>query len=371
MSRVFYVLSFACTHLLAQSNKDIYSKLLENNRSLYDIKDSTLYFDCYLYNRFKFDTLNFKKCYLLKSNNPKTQEYEISTIYWINKIENSKYVSYSKKWNNIDSPTYLKKYNLDKGRPNSIFYPFDVLPKVRNGGFDKKIYCNTSIQLYNDTFVLTQDYKKLKRKRKLYFKGDYKIFKIEKFNYNTEESDEYFCVNISYFPSNRFDSINYAHKLGFYTPIIKDSIKTIIKLIDTLSKSSKQIHILGDDSVLSVSKNKYILLDYWYLSCSPCLKMMPFMSRLHTLIDTNKIIIIGVNESDKEMNITKYLESKGYHFIQIDANKNIMPFDIIEFPTLILVDSDFNEIYRFKGYNSKFSDDLILKYLKSLGLLSN
>jgi thiol-disulfide isomerase/thioredoxin len=154
--------------------------------------------------------------------------------------------------------------------------------------------------------------------------------------------------------------------LGFYTPIIKKPSDPVVK--DTVSKHSNILYVLGD-SVIPVDRGKFYLFDYWYLSCVPCLEMMPFMNKLHHKADTGKLIIIGVNTYDSEANISQYLNKRGYSFIQLDILKNRPFHRINEHPTLILLDGNFNEIKRFKGYGKDITEKQILAFLKSRGLL--
>ena len=80
-----------------------------------------------------------------------------------------------------------------------------------------------------NTFTLTQKYKKLNRTRKLYFKDDYKIFKIEELNHNENDPDAYLRIDFHYFQNNCFDSLNKVLQLGLYTPIPEKKLITPVK----------------------------------------------------------------------------------------------------------------------------------------------
>ncbi len=64
----------------------------------------------------------------------------------------------------------------------------------------------------------------------------------------------------------------------------------------------------GDTSYISELSSKYILLDFWYTSCLPCLKAIPIIDSLGMSYATADLEIIGVNCFDK--NIKENLEVK-------------------------------------------------------------
>ncbi|MDP2175661.1 MAG: hypothetical protein Q8K70_07080 [Bacteroidota bacterium] len=357
-------------NLYAQTDKEIYKNLIANNLSFYDIKDSTVFIDFFSFNRFKNDTYTFKEVFLLKSNNINNHQIVFSTIYWLHYLDGNKYSYENKKRIFEEEKKIFKEVNFDKKIPRSSFYSLGSIPRKNKGDFSKKTYGKHTVLRVNDTFILTQKYKKLNRTRKLYFKDDYKIFKLEEFNHNENDPDAYLRIEYHYLKNNCFDSLNKTLQLGLYTPIPEK--KNINPVKDTISKTSKVIHTFGfndADTLLVIDTNKYYLFDYWYLSCRPCLEMMPFMKKLHEKIDSNKLIIIGANKSDKKENILNYLYKRDYHFLQLDKIKNA-PFHFIEeFPTLILMDGNFNEIKRFIGYAKVYTDYEITKFLKSLDLI--
>lgn len=351
-----------------QNERLIYKNLIKNNYSIYDIKDSTVFINYLYLNRFKDDTLKDKFCYFLKSNTIKCHRYTISTIYFIHEIEQQKHVHSSLKWSNKDSPITLEKYNLDKKRPTSIFFPFDNIPKRKNGKFNRSKYGDYKILLKNDTMILTQFYNKGVGYRNLYFKNDYKIFRIEEINNDSSAPDAYFSMNIFYYKKNCFDSINKSQEMGHYTPLNSYNKSTNNLKLISISDSIKHLKLIPDTTI-TIEKHKYYLLDYWYISCAPCLKLIPALHNISNLIDTNKIYILGINESDKTQQIEKFIKSKNISIPQINSSNSTLPFKITSFPTLILVDHNFKEIKRFVGFEEETTEEEMLKFLLQMKLL--
>jgi hypothetical protein len=356
--------------MVAQTDKVIYKNLISNNLSFYDIKDSTVFIDYSLFNRFKNETYKSKDVFLFKSLDKNNHQITFSSIYWLYYLDKNTYSYQNTKRHFIEEKKLFEEVNFDKNINNSTFHPLVEILSKNKGDFSSRTYGKYTITKSNDTFVLNQNYKKLNRTRNIYFRQDYKIFKLEEFNHNENDPDAYLRIEYHYFKNNCFDSLNKALQLGLYTPMPEKKLITPVK--DTISKISKVIHTFGyndADTLLVIDTNKYYLFDYWYLSCRPCLDMMPFMNKLHEKIDKNKLIIIGANPSDKKENILNYLNKRNYHFLQLDKTKNA-PFHFIDlYPTLILMDGNFNEIKRFIGYAKVYTDYEITKFLKALDLL--
>lgn len=350
---------------MAQTKKDVYKNLINSNISLYDIKDSTIFIVFRLYDSFRGDTVTIKQCILTNSIKPNNHDIFIATHFHFYHLNQNILTHQSLKTNNFDDPDTLQGINFNKANPHNLFYLMQKILKKEKGDFDKKKFGKYTVTKTNDTFILHQEYKKGKRSRKIYFKKDYKIFRVEVFNYNEEEPDAYLRIDFNYYAHNCFDSLNKIHLLGHYTPYVKTEPLPVIN--DTITKTSKFIYTFGTaDSILVIDTNKYYIFDYWYLSCSPCLQMMPFMNFLHEKTDTGKLVIIGVNPYNTKESILKYLEKRNYHFLQLDKEKNVPMHSIQSFPTLIILDGHLNVVQTFIGYQKNYTEYYVIRYLKSI-----
>ena len=63
-------------------------------------------------------------------------------------------------------------------------------------------------------------------------------------------------------------------------------------------------------SLDSLVKNKYVIFDFFYLSCLPCHKMTGFILEWLPEIDASRVILVGVNPADSEFNMKMEIEKK-------------------------------------------------------------
>jgi thiol-disulfide isomerase/thioredoxin len=268
---------------------------------------------------------------------------------------------------------FSSKYflNIENNIYPSHFYTlFANIPTFYNLGFSKKKFTRPKInKLSGDSLLVIQRYKKNQKIRILSIDENLKIFKIQIVNPDTTSPDEYWQYNIYYLNNINLDSFKKSNTIGKFSKVAShknDSLKnTQIKKI----KINTEIPIIGHENlVLDTNNNKLLLLDYWYFGCAPCMKMMPFIHQLEKNIDTSKLNIIGINAFDKPTDITYYLEKKGYNSKQMNCNVSAPLHQIVEHPTLILVDYKLNIINRWVGYSPSTCSD-IESTLKILGLI--
>ena len=97
-----------------------------------------------------------------------------------------------------------------------------------------------------------------------------------------------------------------------------------------------------------------VLIDYWALWCSPCLKEMPHLNNLQDEFGDDGFRILAVN-LDSERSVSKvksYIRSKGYVLeVALDpAQETYRRLNGQAMPYSLLVDRSGKIIYRHSGY---------------------
>lgn len=95
---------------------------------------------------------------------------------------------------------------------------------------------------------------------------------------------------------------------------------------------------------LNEINSDYILLDFWFSRCAPCIKSFPELQDLYLKTERKKFEIVGISidqDSEKELwknTISKYKLS----WLNINDSKSIVAkkFAIVNYPTKILIDKD-------------------------------
>lgn len=137
---------------------------------------------------------------------------------------------------------------------------------------------------------------------------------------------------------------------------------SIMKAIDYSSLHGK---IMGTQTLLDV-KNidaDVILLDFWYSSCYPCMKTIPEINKLYDHFKGQKVAVYGVNIIDDEVSnksrIEKYVRNNPMHYQTIMADNKVYASWVPKgYPTLLILDRNFNLIYENTGYSETMEAEL-------------
>ena len=380
MKRFLLILLFSLHFSVqAQTADSIYSAVRIKYESLCNLKDSVVVVKFLTKSRYTDKAIRINRTYVyqLKNMDRYNPEFNVSVPYYIYHIKNN-IIKY--KWIRNDTFKYLTQefYYFDlksKKKENGLHKSYaswglTLFPTDDHGDFSKAQFDKPILLKYSsDTIIIKQKWKKNKQRyRNIYINKDFEIYKIENFNLNEEESDEYVGVEFTYSKKESFLELSKKYQFGNFTDTPAGWLipkKEIEK--DSINKTTKILSLLNKQKL--ILNNKYILFDYWYLNCGPCQQMMPLLSQIEARIDTSKIQIVGVNQTDKEQNILTYLNKRNYHLPQLDCNFHAPLHTIYSFPTLVLLDSNFNEVKRWVGYSPAVKLE-IEHYLKKLGVLN-
>lgn len=158
----------------------------------------------------------------------------------------------------------------------------------------------------------------------------------------------------------RFEDFGYRNQyydiFNNLSPAIKSSITAkefykklkLAKLLAVDSKfpKIKLKNLLGKNILFNVNelKAKYTLVDFWFVSCSPCLKQFPFFKKIYDRYNKRDFNIVGIS-IDKKVDLDKisylFLEKKLNWSSLLDENGVIATrLGINSFPTNFLLDQN-------------------------------
>tara|TARA_B100000900_G_C20454452_1_gene664556 strand:+ start:241 stop:771 length:531 start_codon:yes stop_codon:yes gene_type:complete len=104
-----------------------------------------------------------------------------------------------------------------------------------------------------------------------------------------------------------------------------------------------------------ISKNYYVLFNFWNMACEPCKKEMKFLNQFHKKYSNNKFKVISINmDTPRSMSkVKKYVKSSKYEFevLQDPRQDSFKKFGGSIMPFVVIVDIDGNIISKHVGYN--------------------
>lgn len=89
-------------------------------------------------------------------------------------------------------------------------------------------------------------------------------------------------------------------------------------------------------------KTKAVVLNFWYVSCSWCIKEFPYIETAYSSFENSNpglLKFVALSKTDAESAITKFKADNGYSFIMARDNAGITnAFGITGYPTTIVID---------------------------------
>ncbi|MBP7511075.1 MAG: TlpA family protein disulfide reductase [Bacteroidia bacterium] len=270
----------------------------------------------------------------------------------------------------FDSSKFSRPFDISKWEiPNDLFF-LKYIPVTQNELFFSNNYTSGRLKNYSsskDTFVLDQKQKKTKIHRKLFLDKDYHIFRIEYIDFNTENLQERWSIDFTIIQNNRIDEVGDSLKYGPFRSNTFNRSQIIIDSTTLDSKNPFRITLItGEVIEIDTLKEKYFVVDFWYLACKPCHYMNPELEKLYQKMDISKVLFFGYNKSDTKEDILFFNNLKRRKIPEIDKQYfSISKFDfnsIRSHPTVIIFDNKFQVIKKIVGY-SKDNVSVIEEFL--------
>lgn len=140
-------------------------------------------------------------------------------------------------------------------------------------------------------------------------------------------------------------------------------------LNDTTAPEWSLISVDGDKVSLSDFKGKYVLLDFFYKSCMPCMKALPVMQSLYEKYKEKGLVVIGIDPYDTNTALLKkFLSKKGVTYPVLLGSKELSSqYRVSGYPSIFLIDKTGKIIHSSAGYGDGTEaelDELMQKNLR-------
>ncbi len=98
-------------------------------------------------------------------------------------------------------------------------------------------------------------------------------------------------------------------------------------------------HNTAGELSLESLRGKVVLLDFWGVWCSPCVKSIPDLHELMDRYAEEGFVVIGVHTPLKSDQIEDFIRKKQVRFaIGVDTGETARSYAVTNFPTYFLVD---------------------------------
>jgi len=121
--------------------------------------------------------------------------------------------------------------------------------------------------------------------------------------------------------------------------------------------------ILSSDSL----KGKVIVLNFWSMSCGPCITEMPELNELVAKMKGKQVVFIAPAVYTSKDDIVKSLLPKHPFSYQIVCIENNDDYNVNSFPTHVIIDQNMNIVYKYDAYskeNTRKMEEILMGLLK-------
>jgi thiol-disulfide isomerase/thioredoxin len=123
----------------------------------------------------------------------------------------------------------------------------------------------------------------------------------------------------------------------------------------------------GDKISISELKGNFVLVDFFYSSCHPCIQAIPTLQALHNKYKNKGLKVIGIDPYDKDTyDLSRFVSRHGITYPVLLENEDARrKYGIQGYPTIFLLDKSGKIIYQNMGYNKNLEkevDQLILDH---------
>jgi thiol-disulfide isomerase/thioredoxin len=155
-----------------------------------------------------------------------------------------------------------------------------------------------------------------------------------------------------------------------FIPVSLDNKNILSKLYETFNKNKVTIFKFDTGAVSSLlygffeKDKKYLLIDFWHISCYPCLKLLPVMDSLSRLEDQVSIRLINVLNPEED--VIHFKKRKQFTFQHYCDTGDIIEnyFKPTAYPTLILLDKKLQVLAEKTGNDRAALMDIYRKTLE-------
>jgi peroxiredoxin len=95
--------------------------------------------------------------------------------------------------------------------------------------------------------------------------------------------------------------------------------------------------VSGKEFSIDQLKGKYVLLDFWFTTCAPCIEEFPKLKALTTQYKTDKFEVIGIVAHSKPEQLSGMIEKHGLSWKQVLSDDIAKQHGVTSFPYTLLI----------------------------------
>lgn len=349
--------------IIENLNKSVSNYKTINYEAEFNVKylsdsDTTKHHGVVIYEKDNTDTLFNGKINI-------TQDYIYQTIY---NVKDFMFIQHKKK----EITTYdINKYQSQILESNTIksYLPEDIFKGINRQDLNKEnaklnLLQNESDSLFSViqiTWSDTLDFSD--KKRKIWINN--KSFLPEKIEVQIKYKDDYqykvwkvFSITLNNdFPDFKIPK-NYT--ISSYKELTFEDIQNNLLKLGEKSPDFSGITLESKKFKKNKTNGKYVLLDFSFIGCLPCIESIPFLNELQEENNNNNFTVIGINPIDKKIvDLEKFSKKYNVQYPIISVDRSIADlYHVSAYPTYYLLDVDGKVLLHSIGLSDQKKQEL-------------
>jgi thiol-disulfide isomerase/thioredoxin len=363
ISLIFIICLFSSQSNSKQTSLD-YETIVKYNNKLFSQKNQIIGISYNSKTRFISDT--FEKKILVHLSIENQDEFEFIDSFYVLYFKTQKdKILYKNRDSanfvldeNFKSDFNLKKWQIPSYLKQSSYIHY--IPNSNNKSYLDSNFKKVKSSFLNGVLVFEHVKNGTSLHRKTYVNTKKQIFRVEYFDYDMDNLQEFWSIDFIIYPKTTLYEIAKNKSYGPFRDISKHIKYQYIPNLynsDTLQINVFQ-HLNNELIKIDTSITKYYIFDFWYISCSPCHLFRKDLEALHNIIDPNKIKIFSINVFDKKNDILNFNQYKKYEIPEIIRDHKFKVFDYKSHPTVLILDNQLKIIKKFVGYDNNYINQI-------------
>ncbi|MDA9373647.1 TlpA family protein disulfide reductase [bacterium] len=271
-------------------------------------------------------------------------------------FENDKFLSldeFQSELQNVIMDPETKLYADDKKMIQLIVFPKKV-------AIETKIHSDGLIAISSEDFM----------SRKLRFDNEnYAFYDSSNKKLRPEEAEEKFKSGV--YKVEAFVNDNDVFKLAYLTKFTQEELQEMMETYQNQSASfdaalkGKPLpdfvfkDILGNTYTPEDIKGKVVVINFWFMSCAPCIEEMPELNKLVKEYENNNdVLFLALTLDEKSPELNKFLKTHVFNYNIIPDSKDyiVKKLQVPAFPTHTVLDKNSNVMFTLAGYTPQVGE---------------
>jgi thiol-disulfide isomerase/thioredoxin len=116
--------------------------------------------------------------------------------------------------------------------------------------------------------------------------------------------------------------------------------------------------IQGDTVSLARTRGKVVVINFWGVWCSWCIRELPEYQLLYEKYDEDEnVLILSINNDKDSQDVTDWLRDRGFTFTTLLDDGYVRSSKVRSFPTTWFLDREGRIVYLQKGYTPNLLEE--------------